>query len=155
MKKILLFLLCALLLLAMSACSQEAAAPKDCNTVSQAILASQTFAESMTEQTSKRMLRALGLEEEMISQGVMTLDASRATAECVIVLTAASKDALPQVQALLKEYLDALLIQYRDYRPDEVPKLEAASVKTNGLQCALIIAPDQQKAVEALNEAWK
>ncbi len=152
MKKLLLTLL-MLCALALTACTAPAA-PKGCADLRDAILASQAFSENMTEQTEKRMNKALFLEEGMISEGVMTLDASRATAETIIVLTAASDETLPKVKALVQEYLDALTMQYRDYRPAEVPKLEAASVQVKGRQVVLIIAPDQQKALDALNGVW-
>lgn len=153
MKKLIAMLL--MLCLVLTACSTPVAAPKDCAEVSQAILSSQTFPDTMTEQTEKRMLKVLGLEETMISQGVMTIDASRATAEAVIVLTAASQETLAQVQQLLEEYRLSMLTQYRDYRPEETPKLEAAAVQTKGLQCVLVIAGDQAKAIAALEAAWK
>ncbi len=152
MKKLLLTLL-MLCALALTACTAPTA-PKGCADLRDAILASQAFSENMTEQTEKRMNKALFLEEGMISEGVMTLDASRATAETIIVLTAASDETLPKVKALVQEYLDALTMQYRDYRPAEVPKLEAASVQVKGRQVVLIIAPDQQKALDALNGVW-
>lgn len=150
-----LLLLCVVLAGCSAPDAAKDAAPKDCAEVSKAILASQTFPDTMTEQTGKRMNKVLGLEEGMIAQGVMTIDASRATAEAVIVLTAASKDTLPQVQQLLEMYRTSMLMQYRDYRPDEVPKLEAAKVETRGLQCVLVIAGDQAKAKTALENAWK
>lgn len=153
MKKLIAMLL--MLCLVLTACSAPEAAPKDCSEVSQAILISQGFPDTMTEQTQKRMLKVLGLEETMISQGVMTIDASRATAEAVIVLTAASQDTLAQVQQLLEAYRVSMLTQYRDYRPEETPKLEAAAVQTKGLQCVLVIAGDQAKAIAALETAWK
>lgn len=155
MKKTLTLLLALLLCAMLTACSAPAAAPKDCAAVSQAVLASQTFPENMTEQTAKRMLKVLGLEENQIAQGVMTLDASRVTAEAVVVLTAADQQQLAAVQAALEGYRQSMLMQYRDYKPAEVPKLEAAKVYTNGLQCALLISSDQSTAHQALEKAWK
>lgn len=155
MKKMLTLLLTLLLCAVLTACSAPAAEPKDCAAVSQAVLASQTFPENMTEQTAKRMLKVLGLEESQISQGVMTIDASRVTAEAVIVLTAADEKQLPAVQQALTAYRESMLMQYRDYKPAEVPKLEASKVYTNGLQCALVVVTDQAKAKQALDGAWK
>ena len=155
MKKTLILLLTLLLCAVLTACSAPVAEPKDCAAVSQAVLASQTFPENMTEQTAKRMLKVLGLEENQIAQGEMTLDASRVTAEAVVVLTVADQQQLAAVQAALEGYRQSMLMQYRDYKPAEVPKLEAAKVYTNGLQCALLIASDQNAAHQALEKAWK
>jgi len=155
MKKIIALMLLLTLCTLLTGCSQPAAAPKDCAAVSQAVLGSQTFPDTMTEQTTKRMLKVLGLEEGQIAQGVMTLDASRVTAEAVAVLTAADQSQLAALQSALEGYRQSMLIQYRDYKPAEVPKLEAAKVYTQGLQCALIIAGDQSAAHQALEKAWK
>lgn len=155
MKKTLALLAALVLCALMTGCAAPAAAPKDCAEVAQAVLASQTFPDTMTEQTDKRMLKVLGLEESQLAQGAMTLDASRVTAEAVIVLTAADQKQLPALEAALEGYRQSMLIQYRDYKPAEVPKLEAAKVCTQGLQCALVIASDQNAARQALDKAWK
>ncbi len=151
MKKLLILLLALTLL---TACSAPAA-PRDCKAVSDAVLSSQPFSENMTEQTEARLQKVLGLTQGQYAQAIMTIDASRATAEAVIIVTAAAKSDVAAIQALLEGYRDVTLMQYRDYRPAEAPKLEAAKVQVNGLQLALIVAPDQAKAVEALNKAWK
>lgn len=155
MKKLLALALLLALCTLLTGCGAPAAAPKDCAAVSQAVLGSQTFPDTMTEQTMKRLLKVLGLEEGQIAQGAMTLDASRVTAEAVVVLTAADQKQVATLQTALEGYRQSMLIQYRDYKPAEVPKLEAAKVYTNGLQCALIIATDQNAAHQALEKAWK
>ena len=146
-----LLLLCLLL----TGCSAPAPiVPKDCAEVGQAILASQSFSDGMYEQNQKKLLKALGLEESAISQCYMILDASRYTAENIMVVTASSDAALPGVQKAMEEYRLSLLEQYRDYQPKEMPKLEAAQVLTHGLQCVLVIAPDQAAARKAAEGAW-
>ena len=58
------------------------------------------------------------------------------------------------MQAALSDYCKAQLEQYRDYRPDEVPKLESALMKTRGMQTVLIVAPDAAAAEAALDQIW-
>ena len=84
----------------------------------------------------------------------MTLDASRVTAEAVIVVTAADQKKADAVAEKLEAYRASVLEQYRTYQVAEVPKLEAAGVMKHGKQCVLVIAADQQKARDAVNAVW-
>lgn len=154
MKKSLIALLCLLCLLLTACAAPEPIVNKDCTEVARAILDSQTFSEGMYEQNQKKLLKALSLLESDIAQCYFILDASRYTAENVIVVTAASEQTLPAVQKALEDYVSSLRDQYRDYQPKEMPKLEAAQVLTHGLQCVLAIAPDQAAAQKAAKAAW-
>lgn len=154
MKKSLIALLLLVCLL-LTACSAPAPiVNKDCTEVAKAILASQTFSDGMYEQTQKKLLKALALEESDMTQCYFILDASRYTAENVIVITASSDTTLKTVQQALEDYRLSLIEQYRDYQPKEMPKLEASKVLTHGLQCVLAIAPDQALAKKAAEAAW-
>lgn len=156
MKKrgLLLGILVACLLLA--GCTQKAAeAPlKPCAEVLAAIEASQTF-EEMTALSEQQTLKYLDLNESLLSDSAMSMDASRATAEGIVVLTATDAENLKQAQQALEAYRDVTLEQYRDYRPDEVPKLENAVLQTKGLQTVLIVSKDAAAAKTALETAWK
>lgn len=72
-----------------------------------------------------------------------------------MVLTAVDEDALETLREALEAYRAALEEEYRDYRPDELPKVENALLRTRGLQAVLVIAPDAEAAAAALDEAWK
>ena len=156
MKKrgLLLGILVACLLLA--GCTQKAAETplKACAEVLAAIEASQTF-EEMTALSDQQTLKYLDLNESLLSDSAMSMDASRATAEGIVVLTATDAENLKQAQQALEAYRDVTLEQYRDYRPDEVPKLENAVLQTKGLQTVLIVSKDAAAAKTALETAWK
>lgn len=148
-----LVLACCLLL---GACAQpkEEALPRACGEVADAIEGGQTF-EEMTVLSENQIIKYLDLDASLLADMAMRIDASRATAEMIVVLTAKEAEALEQVQNALATYRDTMQEQYRDYRPDEVPKLEAAILKTKGMQTVLIVSPDAAAAEESLEEAWK
>ena len=54
----------------------------------------------------------------------------------------------------MKDYLASLKEQYEDYRPEEMPKLEAAAVQRRDTQVVLVVAPDQSAARQAVQKAW-
>ena len=153
-------ILCALLLalaLLLGACAQKPATetpPNPCAEVVAAIESSQEF-EEMTALSANQILQYLDLNELLLVDQAMSMDASRATAEVIAVLTAVDEEALEQAKEALSVYRDVTLEQYRDYRPEEVPKLEAAVLKTRGLKTALVVSKDAAAAEKALDEAWK
>lgn len=152
---LLILLLMAALLAACGAKDDGAAkALPACADVAAAVEAGQTF-EEMTALKGEQILKYLDLDEALATDLAMSMDASRATAEMIIVITAADDAALSQVQEALQVYRAVTLEQYKDYRPEEAPKLEAAVAKTNGMQTVLIVSPDAQAAETALDTAWK
>lgn len=152
MKRIGLVVLLVGLCLGLTACGSNGT-PKPCADVVAAVEKGQTF-EEMTALSEAQILGYLALEEGVLSDMAMSIDASRATAETIAVLTAADEDGLKLAQAALTEYRDATMEQYRDYRPEEVPKLEGAVLETKGLQTVLIVSPDAAQAEKSLKAAW-
>ena len=146
------------LMLGLSGCAgapqQAAETVKPCADVVAAILEGQAF-EEMTALGEKQIAKYLEIDTELLADMAMSIDASRATAEAVAVLTAKDEDSLAEAQAALEAYRAVTLEQYRDYRPEEVPKLEDAILHTRGLQTALIISKDAAAAETALQDAWK
>ncbi len=159
MKRIAL-LTAALLSLGLCACAPKKAEKPlpACTDVAGQIasaLADESAFEELTALGNAQVLKYLGLSEAQVTDAAMSIDATRATAELVCVLTAADAEALKAVQEALKTYRDTTLEQYRDYRPEEVPKLESAVMKTHGLQTVLIVGKDAAAAEKALDGAWK
>lgn len=127
----LLPLLCALCL-ALCACSPQAETAPDCAGLAETLAASQTFAE-LTAIPQARAAVQLDIDEALLADAAMSLDASRATPEAIVVLTAVDEDALETLREALEAYRAALEEEYRDYRPDELPKVENALLRTRGL----------------------
>lgn len=145
----LLLALCA----ALCACQKKTDAIPACKDAAAAVTASQETAE-MTELSAAKIAKYLLIDETLYTDAAVYIDASRATAECVCIFTAKDGDSLAAVQAALSDYCKAQLEQYRDYRPDEVPKLENALMKTRGMQTVLIVVPDAAAAETALDAIW-
>lgn len=149
------FLALVLALALLAGCSaKEEPAPLDCAALAQSILDAQAFSPDMTAMSEAKLTALLGLSDGQVTDACMIMDASRATPEAVIVLTAA-RDKTGEVSALLTAYRDALLAQYRDYQPQEAPKVEAAQVIARGAQLVLAVAPDQQAVQRACEDAWR
>lgn len=146
----LLLALCA----ALCACQKKTDAVPACSDAAAAMLASQETAE-MTELSAAKIEKYLLIDETLYTDAAVYIDASRATAECVCVFTAKDGESLAAVQAALSDYCQTQLEQYRDYRPDEVPKLEnALKMKTRGMQTVLAVVPDPAAAETALDAIW-
>lgn len=157
MRKIRLLGYLLALCLLLGACArpaQEAATAKPCADVAAAVEAGQAF-EEMTLLGETQALKLLQMDEAPLADMAVMMDASRATAEMIVVLTALDADSLAQAQQALEALRDDALEQYRDYRPQEVPKITDAVLETAGLQAALIISKDADAAREALQGAWQ
>ena len=140
--------------LALAGCAKQPASAPACRATLDAVLASQPF-EEMTDISPDKLAELLAVEPAALADQAMAMDASRATAECVIALTAADAGALKALEQALRDYRDATLALYRDYQPAEAPKLERAVLRTQGLQTVLVVCADEAKAQRALDAAWK
>lgn len=138
----------------LSACAPGAAPPAPCADVLKAVEESQTFSE-LVPLNDKLLQKYLNIDAALLTDAAMSMDGTRVTAEQIVVLTAADEKALEEIQSALSAYLDSFIIQYRDYQPDEVPKLENAILQSRGLQIALIVSADWSAAKTALEKVWE
>lgn len=152
--RLLLVLICLLPILASCSSQPTQAVLPDCEALGQAILESQTFTEEMMPLNESKLLKALDLTGEEYEQAYMAMDASRATAEAIIVITAKDQDSAKTIAEKLEAYRSDTLRQYQDYRPEESPKLENATVLTQGVQCVLAFASDQAAVQQVCNTTW-
>ena len=142
------------LCLSLAGCAREPTPAPACQTTVDAVLASQPF-EEMTGISGEKLAELLEVDPAALADQAMAMDASRATAECAIALTAADAGALKALEQALRDYRDATLSLYRDYQPSEVPKLERAVLRTHGLQTVLVVCADEAKAQRALDAVWQ
>lgn len=106
--------------------------------------------EELTVLDAERLAILLDVEESLLTDAAAALDASRYTPEALIVINAASKDGLGTITAALHTYRQLLLDEYRDYRPQEMYKIEDSRVQVHGLQAVYMIVKDGKQALEAL-----
>lgn len=111
--------------------------------------------EELTVLDAERLAILLDVEEDLLSSSAAGLDASRYTPEALIVVNAATKEGLDALTAALHNYRQLLLDEYRDYRPQEMFKIEDSRVQVHGLQAVFMIVKDARQAGEALAEVQK
>lgn len=140
---------------ALAGCGQKAPeAPKTCEEVAAAVADGQAF-EELTPQDRPEIVAYLGLSGENLTDAALWMDASAATVEMVAVLTAKDDAALKALEEEVRVFWKDLTETYRDYAPDEVPKLESAVLETRGMQLAFVLCKDAAAAKSALDAVWK
>ena len=149
-------LLLIVLSLLLCGCAQEKApaAQETCLSIADRVQKSQAFQE-LTEVNESYLEKYLLLSPQEVSEFSFRRDATRATPEMILVLKASPDANQVDIKALLGDYHQEQLLQYRDYQPDQVYKLENAHVLEKDAYLALIIAPDAAKAEAALGAGWK
>jgi len=149
-----ILLLAACLLLA--GCGQNApAAPKPCEEVAAGLAEKLPSFEELTPQDRAEIVAYLGVDDDDLAESALWMDASAATTEMIAVLTAKDEAALANLRDAIGWFMEDMIETYRDYAPDEVPKLESAVLDAHGRQLVLIVSKDADAAKAALDEAWK
>lgn len=152
-------IVCALLLclaLLLTGCGQEA--PKaepdlTCAQWSDKIQAAAEFA-AMTDVNEKYLEKALLIQASSLSDWAFRRDAEGATPEMILLLRVKPEADKAAVIQAVKDYLEERTLLYRDYQPDQLFKLENASIMEKDGLIALAVSPDAEKAASALGEGW-
>ena len=145
MKKTICIALGCLLLLA--GCAKGGTAAFDPEQVTQALLDSGAFSETL-EELDPTLLFPLGGDGQDY-EGSLLYYSSGATAETAAVLVAPEGKA-GEVEAVLSAWVDGQLEAERSYRPAEAEKLEHAILETRGNTVLLVVAADWEKARAAI-----
>lgn len=151
-KRFAIYLLALLLLL--SACSTQTQLPNP-KEATLAIQSSTSFTEELQELDRDLITKYLNIDESQYTEIYMLLDTSRSSTEQILFVNAKDKAAQDSIRKNIEEYKAALISQYRDYVPEEVPKLEAAVLKNKGLQTAFVVSGNANAVKEKLAELWK
>ena len=153
-----LLLLCLALLL--SGCGKPQPAGQDtqtdltCAQWADKIQAAAAFAK-MTDVNQKYLEKTLLIQADTLSDWAFRRDGEGATPEMILVLRVkAGEDQAAVIQAV-RDYLEERTLQYRDYQPDQVVKLENARVMENGAYLVFAVSPDADKTTAALGAGWK
>ena len=142
MKRIFAMTLAILLLL--SGCAGTAEQEIDLEAVSTAVAQGNLFSDDMNPAQTDILLMLYGLSQDEVAQ-VVGYVGSGATAE---ELTGA--DAAAKIAAQVQARVDAQLTSFRDYAPQEVPKLESAVILQKGNFVVLCVCADNAAAKEIL-----
>ncbi len=137
----------------MSACAQQVEI-KPAQAVYDGLLEKLHFEELTLLDTAQTAL-LLEVDEGMLQDTAAGLDASRYTPEAVIVINTKNLSDLDTITQALNAYKGRLLEEYRDYRPDEMFKIEDAKVITKGFQAVFVISKDAGLAELSIKDLQK
>lgn len=153
MKKMVCALMAVVLLLAGTACEKEPEKEPSfpAEVTIQALLDSGAFSEPLEEldlDIAVMMFWLNGDVEEY--EGSKIYYSTGATSEIAAVISVRDESKVPEVDAALKAWVNSQIEAEKDYRPDEVPKLENAIIEARGFTVLLVVAADAEKATEAV-----
>ena len=154
MKKLICLALAALLCVGCMACLAEGTEAPTCEALAETVLASAEFRE-LTDMTERYLEKYLIISAEDVEDWVFRRDATRATPEMIIILKVREGADQALIRQSVQDLRDEQLLEYRDYQPAQVFKLERAQVLENGPYIALIVSPEPEKSMAALGEGWK
>lgn len=90
------------------------------------------------------------LDLDKVAEYAVHVSGTMGTPEEVAVIRAKSEADLPDVKAAVERRLEDLKLNFEDYRPEEMPKIESAVLITRGDCVLLAVAPDAAAAKAAL-----
>lgn len=154
MKKWVLFCLGALLAAGLTACARGESGSAWTEDSLQAFLDSGAFSEELEELDTDILWTLYRLEDAGLSreqlESARAFRSAGATCEEIAVLTFADESAAELAAGALKAYVDSQIDSNRNYRPQEIPKLEDAKIDRRGSALLLLVAADAEAAAQLL-----
>ena len=153
MKKLLPIVLALSLALSLSACGggEESYKPEDVRAMADA----GAFSEELEELDGDTAFALYGLADRGLEREDLTdcaiLRSAGATCEEGAVLVFTGADKAKTAKEALENYVQSQIEANTEYRPAEIPKLEAALVDVRGETLLLVVANELDAAKEALN----
>lgn len=145
MKRLWRLTLAAVLALGLTACG-GGAAPFDVETTARSLAETPgVFSETLEPLEEPVALAQYGLEEKE-GVAVSAYHSTGATAEEVAVIRFGSREEAVDYQDWADSYLDAQRKTNRDYRPQEMPKLEKAVAERRGETFLILVCADYEAA---------
>lgn len=141
-------LFAALLIFGLSACGPVQVDPA---AALQTIRDTVPFSEELTELDKAAICKNYDLEEDDLA-GCAAAIGSGATAENAVVLEGVDSAAAERLEAAMRAFLEDWIEGYSDYKPEEVPKLEQAVLRTRGSYVILCVSADSGKAAAAVKD---
>ena len=148
-------LLVLVMMLGMSGCGGKDAATEYEMSDIDAMVEAGAFSETLEEIDSETAFimydfAGHGIRQEDI-EDCKVLRSAGATCEEVAILQLAdgSEEVVPKVEEALKEYLDGQIASNKDYRPNDIPKLEDALVDSDDEGRVIMVVANNLKAAES------
>lgn len=114
-----------------------------------------TFEDELMEINSDVIGNLYEIDDEAIAEHKVYASSSGSTAEEIAVFKAANEESVSYVETMIQARVQDLKINFQDYVPAEMAKINSAVTLKKGLYVALIIANDPKPAEKAFNEAFK
>ncbi len=156
MKKSIVVTISALLaVLFLFSCGVETKTPmtrESAEKLEKEVVESEIFSEEMTKFGNNSIKMIFGFCESAVWKTGYT-GVSGAAADEFCIFEAPDESELEKYETQLKEYLADRLVQFRDYAPAQVPKLESAVIEKSGLFLIYYVGPESQKMRDLISKA--
>lgn len=147
MKKISAFIAALALVFCFGGCTKEAI-NYNANSAADALNASLTFGETLEKSTSDAAYSIYGIDPALCSDAAIYVG-SGATADEIAVFNCIDENAVNTVLEAVNARIEYLIEGYSSYGPDQVPKIEAASVITSAETVIMCIC-DNPEAINGI-----
>lgn len=137
----------------LSGCGKQVAAEADVSDVAKALYEGLTFQAEMNEIAETRLADYYPtLDASVLSGFKMYKSASGGTAEEIAVFEAKDSDSVAEVEEAVATHLEDLRLQFEDYVPAEVKKIDSAVTETSAQLVVLVVAEDSAAAQKLVDE---
>lgn len=144
------FLFLMIICLLFASCAQnEARTSRSAEEICESVLEKVKFYETLEPIDSSMIPLLVG---EKVNEGtakVLMYSGSRACADTLIVIELGSADS-EVIRGLLESYVKKQRVNFEDYKPDEMNKIENAVISVTNDRAVLVITDDFQTASEAI-----
>lgn len=113
---------------------------------------SETGMTSMTEVGEDRIGNYLEADTSQFESFSMWICGSGAFADETALFVLNNEDYAADLEDALKKRLETKTNDYKDYKPEECPKMESAVIKTNGKYVFFAVSSDNEKAEQIFDE---
>ena len=135
--------------------SDEEITEKSVNEIAEYILTNAKFKDQLAQiQQDMALARLYELDTEKIAESAFYTNSS-ATAEEIAVIKVKDTAYAETVKNAYQARVDAQKESFRDYVPEEIPKLESAVIYENGEYVLLVISEDNDGAERLVSEAFQ
>lgn len=158
MKRMIAWILAALLMLSMTACgngSEPTEAAKEPVDLAALYESFGQYLPEMFLMDETTMLNFLGINAEDCAQVIAAISADGLGADEVWLIEAKDEDALERLKTLAETRLTAKKDETIEYLPNEYVIVEKGVILTEGLYLAFLVSPDVDSMMAAFSEAVK
>ena len=150
MKKTTAFIVAIIMFLAFGGCIKEEKnnIAADADSIAEALYNGLTFGEDLEKSTAEAAYSIYGIDSSLCTSAAIYVG-SGATADEIAVFNCTDSEAAKTVLQAVNARIDYLKEGYSDYGPDQVPKIEAASVVSLGNTVVMCIC-DTPENVETI-----